>query len=137
MGAVQALREQGFKGGITMISSEPNLPIDRTKLSKALIADASKIELRPKDWFSTSGIDVVSDEVSSVDFNKKSVSTASKSSYPYTKLILATGGIPKKLPLPGFKELSNVFLLRAIPDVKAILAAVGEEKKKNVVVVGS
>lgn len=137
MGAVQALREQGFKGSIKLISSEPNLPIDRTKLSKALIADASKVELRPKDWFKTSAIDIVSDEVSSVDFNKKAVSTASGSSYAYTKLILATGGIPKKLPLPGFKELENVFLLRSIPDVQAILSAIGEEKKKNVVVVGS
>ena len=137
MGAVQALREQGFKGSVTLISSEPNLPIDRTKLSKALIADKSKIELRPQDWFKTSSVETISDEVSSVDFEKKSVSTASGSSYPYTKLILATGGSPKALPLPGFKELSNIFLLRTIPDVQAILSAIGEQKGKKVVVVGS
>lgn len=137
MGAVQGLREQGFKGAITMISSESNLPVDRTKLSKALIADKSKIELRPQEWYKTSAIETISDEVSSVDFKGKTVSTASGSSYPYTKLILASGGTPKALPLPGFKELSNVFLLRTIPDVQAILSAVGEEKKKKIVVVGS
>ena len=137
MGAVQALREQGFKGAITVISREPNLPIDRTKLSKALIADKSKIELRPQEWFETSSIDVISDEVSSIDFNSKTVSTVSGSSHPYTKLILASGGQPKALPLPGFKELSNIFLLRTIPDVQAILSAVGEQKEKKIVVVGS
>ena len=137
MGAVQALREQNFKGAITIISSESNLPIDRTKLSKALIADKSKIELRPEDWFKAASIDCVSDEVSSVDFEKKSVSTASGSSHPYTKLILASGGTPKALPLPGFKELSNIFLLRTIPDVQGILSAVGEQKGKKIVVVGS
>ncbi len=137
MGAVQGLREQGFKGSVTLISSEPNLPIDRTKLSKALIADESKIVLRPKDWYKTSSIETISDEVSGVDFKAKTVSTASGSSHKYTKLILSTGGTPKALPLPGFKDLSNVFLLRSIPDVQAILKAIGEEKKKNVVVVGS
>jgi len=137
MGAVQALREQGFKGAVTLISSEPNLPIDRTKLSKALIADKSKIELRPEDWFKTAAIETITDEVSSVDFDKKSVSTASGTSYPYTKLILASGGTPNALPLPGFKDLSNIFLLRTIPDVQGILAAVGEQKAKKIVVVGS
>ncbi|KAL8713305.1 MAG: hypothetical protein Q9220_002504 [cf. Caloplaca sp. 1 TL-2023] len=137
MGAVQALREQGFTGGITMISSEPNLPIDRTKLSKALVADASKVELRSNEWFDSASISTVSDEVSSIDFKAKSVATKAGESYPYTKLILASGGTPKALPLPGFKELSNVFLLRTIPHVQAILEAVGEKKGKNVVIIGS
>ncbi|KAI4195256.1 MAG: hypothetical protein LQ348_002483 [Seirophora lacunosa] len=137
MGAVQALREQGFKGNITMVSKEPNLPIDRTKLSKALIADKSKVEWRSQDWYDSASISTVSDEVSSVDFKAKSISTQSGKSLPYTKLIIASGGTPKMLPLPGFKDLSNVFLLRTLPDVQAILGAVGEEKGKNVVIVGS
>ena len=137
MGAVQALREQDFKGAITMISIESSPPIDRTKLSKALMTDKSKLDLRPQEWFKESSIDTVSDEVTGVDFEKRSVSTKSGSSYPYTKLILATGGVPKMLPLPGFKELSNVFLLRSLSDAQAIVSAVGEKKGKKIVVVGS
>lgn len=137
IGAVQALREQGFKGEITIISREPNLPLDRTKLSKALIPDTSKLEWRSQDWYDSASISTVFDEVNGVDFKSKSVSTKSGKTFPYTKLILASGGTPKALPLPGFKELSNIFLLRTVPDVQAILAAVGEEKGKNVVIVGS
>ena len=137
MGAVQALREQDFKGAITMISIESSPPIDRTKLSKALMTDKSKLDLRPQEWFKESSIDTVSDEVTGVDFERKTVSTKSGSSYPYTKLILASGGVPKMLPLPGFKELSNVFLLRSLSDAQAIVSAVGEKKGKKVVVVGS
>lgn len=137
MGAIQSLRENGSKSPIILISSEPNLPIDRTKLSKALIADASKIQLRSQEWFDSTAVKVVQDEVSEVDFNGKSVSTKSGESYPYTKLILATGGTPKALPLPGFKDLSNIFLLRTIPHVQAILSAVGEKKGKNIVIIGS
>ncbi|KAK9489286.1 hypothetical protein V1508DRAFT_445655 [Lipomyces doorenjongii] len=78
---------------------------------------------------------MVSDEVSSVDFGTKTVTTKSKKSYPYTKLVLASG-IPRHLPLPGFQDLSNIFLLRFVTDSRAIMAAVGEKNKK-VVIVGS
>ncbi|KAK9365998.1 hypothetical protein V1509DRAFT_569840 [Lipomyces kononenkoae] len=135
-GVVQTLRELKFKGSITIISFEPNLPLDRPKLSKALIQDPKMIELRPKEWYNAASIELVSDEVSSVDFDKKTVTTKSKKSYPYTKLVLATGGIPRQLPLPGFQELSNIFLLRFVTDTRDIMAAMGGNNKK-VVIVGS
>lgn len=137
IGAVQALREQNFKGGITILTREPNLPIDRTKLSKALLDDKNALQWRDDAWYKDADIKVVEDEATGVDFSAKKVSTKSGATYAYTKLILASGGTPNVLPLPGFKDLGNIFLLRTIPDVKAILSAVGEKKGKNVVVVGS
>ncbi|KAL2010948.1 hypothetical protein VTN00DRAFT_3666 [Thermoascus crustaceus] len=136
LGAIQALRELNYKGALTIITREPNLPLDRTKLSKALIPDAEKLQWRSKEWYDAASIDVVHDEVTSVDFGGKTVTTKSGKSYPYTKLILATGGIPRPLPLEGFKELGNIFLLRFITDVQEILKALGEKNKK-VVVIGS
>ncbi|KAI9880806.1 MAG: hypothetical protein M1830_000242 [Pleopsidium flavum] len=136
MGALLSLREQGYKGTITVISREPNPPIDRTKLSKALIPDVSKVALREKDWYSSAAIEMLSDEVTGVDFSNKNVSTKSGQTYHYTKLVLAMGGTPKMLPLPGFKDLDNVFLLRTIADVQSILGAVGDKGKK-IVVIGS
>jgi NADPH-dependent 2,4-dienoyl-CoA reductase/sulfur reductase-like enzyme len=136
IGTVEALRENGFNGSVTMISSEGYLPIDRTKLSKALIPDYKKIALRDEEWFTAADIATVMDEVTDVDFSSKKVTTKSGSSYPYTKLVLSTGGSPKNLPLPGFKELSNIFLLRTIPHVKLILEAIGDKNKK-IVVIGS
>lgn len=140
LGAVQTLRELNFKGSITLISKEGNLPLDRTKLSKALIPDAKKIEIRPAEWYKNAGIDIVHDEVTAVDFEGKSVSTKSGASYPYTKLVLATGGIPRTLPLEGFKDgqLDNIFVLRDITNVQSILSALGGEgEQKKVVVIGS
>jgi NADPH-dependent 2,4-dienoyl-CoA reductase/sulfur reductase-like enzyme/nitrite reductase/ring-hydroxylating ferredoxin subunit len=136
MGTLEALRENGFKGSITLIGSEGYLPIDRTKLSKALIDDPAKIALRDEAWFKDGSVDVVSGEVKDVDFSGKKVTTKEGGSYSYTKLVLATGGSPRSLPLPGFKELSNIFLLRNIPHVKAINAAIGEKNKK-IVIIGS
>jgi NADPH-dependent 2,4-dienoyl-CoA reductase/sulfur reductase-like enzyme len=136
LGLVQALRELKYPGKITIISKEPYLIIDRTKLSKALIADPTKIQWRSREWYDSASIDYLTDEVTAVDFKAKSVNTRSGENITYTKLVLATGGVPRTLPLPGFKgDLSNIFTLRTIQDVQAILAAATD--KKNIVIVGS
>ena len=137
IGALEGLRKGGFKGSITVISREPYPPIDRTKLSKALIPDASKIVLRNQDWLKMASVVIENDNVSDVDFPAKTVQTSSGKAFSYTKLVLASGGTPQKLPLPGFKDLDNIFTLRTVPDVQAILGAVGESKGKAIVIVGS
>jgi NADPH-dependent 2,4-dienoyl-CoA reductase/sulfur reductase-like enzyme len=137
LGAVEGLRSGGYSGGITVISSEGYQPIDRTKLSKALLADVSKLAWRSKEFYKDSSIDLVEDEVTGVDFTSKTVSTKSGKSHSYTKLVLSTGGTPRWLPLPGLEgDLENVFVLRTVPHVQGILDAVGDNGKK-IVIVGS
>ena len=137
LGLIQALRELKYPGSITIISQEPDLIIDRTKLSKALITDPAKIQWRSREWYAEAAIETITDEVTAVDFDQKSISTKSGQNISYTKLVLATGGIPRRLPLQGFKgELNNIFTLRTIQDVQSILTAAGQEKR-NIVVIGS
>ncbi|KAH8100761.1 hypothetical protein BXZ70DRAFT_935724 [Cristinia sonorae] len=134
---VESLREHGYSGPITVLSKEPYAPIDRTKLSKALVTDASKLE-----WLSSSVLHEKYNtalrtgvEVTSIDFNQKAVVVAStQERVPYETLVLATGGVPRKLPIGG-KDLSNVFTLRGVDDAKKIDASVTEGKK--LVVIGS
>ncbi|KAL7623491.1 Apoptosis-inducing factor 1 [Parahypoxylon ruwenzoriense] len=136
IGAIEGLRENGFAGPIVMISNEGYLPIDRTKLSKALITDHTKIQWRDDEWYKSGSVEVVHDEVVSVDLFNKAVITKSKERYIYSKLILATGGSPRNLPVQGFKVLENIFLLRTVHDTKKIVAAIGD-KGKNIVIIGS
>ncbi|KAF2246664.1 hypothetical protein BU26DRAFT_521108 [Trematosphaeria pertusa] len=136
-GAIEGLRGGGYKGHITVLSKEGYRPIDRTKLSKALLADLSKLAWRQPEFYKDASIDIIDDEVKSVDFAGKNVSTKSGKTYDYTQLVLATGGTPRWLPLEGLKgDLGNVFTLRSIPDVQNILKAVGDNGKK-IVVIGS
>lgn len=136
VGVVEGLREKGFQGPLTVISSEGYLPIDRPKLSKALITDAAKLALRDRAWYESGAVELVEDEVTGVDFAAKSVTTKKGASYAYTKLVLATGGVPRNLPLQGFKVLGNIFTLRTVHDTQKIVEAIGS-KGKNIVVVGS
>ena len=138
LGAMEALRGGGFTGTITTIATEDYRPIDRTKLSKALMTDLSKLAWRSEEFYKEADITNVTDKVTSIDFDGKKVKTESGKEYDYTKLILSSGGTASYLPVEGLKgDLENVFLLRELKDAQAIMAAAGSEGGKKIVVIGS
>ncbi|KAL0060827.1 Apoptosis-inducing factor 1 [Marasmius tenuissimus] len=135
--AVESLREHGYKFPITVISKEPHAPIDRTKLSKALITDASQLEWKTAaDLKIKYGVNLrVGVEATSVDFkSRKVVLDDGKDSVAYDKLIIAPGGTPRRLPIPG-SDFENVYTFRGVHDARNVDTAAQEGKK--VVVIGS
>ncbi|TFL04019.1 hypothetical protein BDV98DRAFT_563426 [Pterulicium gracile] len=135
--AVESLREHGYKGAITIVSKELYAPIDRTKLSKALITDASKLEWRnAADLKIKYGVTLRTGvEVTSVDLKSKKVQLkGSNEPLGYQKLIIASGGVPRRLPIEGV-DFKNVFTFRDIQDSTNVDAAAKEGA--NVVVIGS
>jgi apoptosis-inducing factor 3 len=135
--AVESLREHGFKGPITMLTKERYAPIDRTKLSKALVTDASKLEWRnAADLRIKYGTTLrTSVEVNKIDFASKTVYfDDGKETAQYGTLILASGSTPRRLPIEGV-DLANVFTLRGVDDAQRIDAACQEGKR--LVVIGS
>ncbi|KAI5784646.1 hypothetical protein EDC01DRAFT_618353 [Geopyxis carbonaria] len=137
IGAIEGLREKGFKGKIIVLSKESSLPFDRTKLSKTLISDISKLQWRDESYFKSSDVEFhLETEVDSVNFDAYEVQTKDGKTFSYTTVIFATGGAPKSLPMEGFKSLGNIFVLRGLDDVKEILKATGENRKK-IAVIGS
>ncbi|KAH7912323.1 hypothetical protein BJ138DRAFT_1134802 [Hygrophoropsis aurantiaca] len=135
--AIESLREHRYPENITVLSKETYPPIDRTKLSKALITDPSKIEWRTaadlKIKYGTTlriGVTVTSIDTAA----KQVVLDGGKESIPYDKLILAPGGTPRRLPVEG-AELENVYTFRGIEDSKKVDAAAREGQR--MVVIGS
>jgi NADPH-dependent 2,4-dienoyl-CoA reductase/sulfur reductase-like enzyme len=59
-------------------------------------------------------------EVTSVDLTKKEIILENgKDSMSYDKLILATGGTPRRLPIEG-AQLENVYTFRTVDDAKKV-----------------
>ncbi|BGP18729.1 hypothetical protein JCM10213_009208 [Rhodosporidiobolus nylandii] len=139
--AVEGLREEGFTGKITVVSREPHLPIDRTKASKALVSDASKLALRGPDFYKKQKVDFILDtDATAIDFSAATVTLSNGNKLSYDNVILATGAEPTRPPLDGV-DLGNIFTLRGVKDAAAINEVVGapesDEQKKSVVIVGS
>ena len=133
--AVEALRQQGFQGKIVMISAEQTPPYDRTKLSKAYLqgnAEPDALPLRSKEFYDRNNIELRFGLAVKIDVANEEITLADGSSIKYDSLLLATGGTPRKLDVPG-ADLANIFTIRQPEDVNSILDAVKEAKKALVV----
>ena len=136
--AVETLREEGFTGRLVLISAENHLPYDRPVLSKKLPL-RGKIDglyLRDAAHFQSADIEVVlGKKVDSIDTTLKTVNFGSES-IKYDKVLVATGGTPRDLFIPG-SDAKNVFRLRSIDDALAINEFAAEKGQRVVVIGGS
>ena len=118
--AAVTLRQKKFAGDIVMIGEEPYFPYQRPPLSKKFLAGelpADRLHLKPDSYYADAGIDVrLATRVESIDRGEKSVTLSSGDKVNYGKLIIATGAVVRRLPLPG-ADLPGVHYLRNIRDV--------------------
>ncbi|KAI8584148.1 hypothetical protein K450DRAFT_218397 [Umbelopsis ramanniana AG] len=131
--------KKGYTGKIRVVSREDYLPIDRPKVSKTFgTGDPAGIALRDASHWKSLDVEFkLGTDVTSVDPKGKSVTLSNGDKWTWNHLVLATGGWPKKIPIPGV-DLSNVFTLRTVHNNNTIQQAVKSfGGKPNVVVIGS
>ena len=135
--AAQTLREDGFAGRIVMITPEDRKPYDRPNLSKDYLQGSAEPEwmpLRADNFYADHGIEVLSGKVKSVKADKKELQLQSGEVLEFDRLLIATGGVPRTLDVPG-SDLGNIFVLRSFDSADAIIAAA--EKAQKVAVIGA
>jgi len=86
--------------------------------------------------FTDRGINLVNVRAVGIDRNAKRVATADGNSYPYDKLVLATGAKPILPPIPGV-DLPGVFTLRTSGDAVSILSWINSQRVRDVVLLGA
>ncbi|MBH3446711.1 MULTISPECIES: FAD-dependent oxidoreductase [Pseudomonas] len=121
-----ALREKGFGGRIVLVDGEPGAGYDRTVLSKFVLArEMSSKEvppLRDEAFYQAQRIERVQSEVTSLDAPGKALHLNNGGILRYDAAVLATGGAPNPLKLPG-AEVANVFVLRSKAQAEQIINA--------------
>jgi 3-phenylpropionate/trans-cinnamate dioxygenase ferredoxin reductase component len=121
--AAFALRENGYDGSVWLIGEEPHPPYERPPLSKdALTADeppAPKWVSLP-DRFAALKIGLISG-IAAVAIHRqaKAVQLADGSAISYDKLLIATGAIPRRLPLAP-EASGRVAYLRSFADAQRL-----------------
>lgn len=136
--AAQTLREEGYQGRIIMITQEEELPYDRPNISKDYLQGQVKskmMPLRSKKFFENHKIEVLTGKTAKeVDYPNNKIIFEAGEPLHYNKVLVATGGIPRKMDMPSAK-LKNVFVLRSFDSADAIIDAL--ENTKKVVIVGA
>jgi 3-phenylpropionate/trans-cinnamate dioxygenase ferredoxin reductase subunit len=121
--AAATLRQKKFDGEIVMFGEESYFPYQRPPLSKKFLAGelpAERLYFRPENFYTEAKIDVrLRTRVAAIDRPNRSVALSTGERLAYDKLILATGAVVRRLPLPGV-ELPGIHYLRSIEDVNHI-----------------
>ena len=103
---------------ITVFGEEPRPAYDRVHLSEYFAGKtAEDLTMAPLDWYFDNGIKIhLSDPITNIDRETKTVSSHQGLSIPYDYLILATGSGAFVPPIPGV-EKDGVFVYRTIEDL--------------------
>ncbi len=131
------LRTQKYEGSIAIIGDELDLPYERPPLSKEYFAGEKTFErilLRPGQYWADREVTMLlGRRVISVDSAAHTVVTDTGETIGYGKLVWATGGSPRMLPIPG-GALPGVQGVRTRADADAMKAA--SEGAEQIVVIG-
>ncbi|MFL6047755.1 MAG: NAD(P)/FAD-dependent oxidoreductase [Propionibacteriaceae bacterium] len=119
--AAIALRDQGYQGELTMIGEESQLPYERPPLSKAvLIGDTDE-----PDWvgdeaaYKDKDISLKLGTTATRIDRARKVVVASRTEYPYDKLLIATGCGSRRMDVPG-ADLDGLLTLRTLEESLAL-----------------
>ncbi|MEU7423979.1 FAD-dependent oxidoreductase [Streptomyces sp. NPDC040750] len=127
-----ALREQGFRGAVTVIGAEPHQPYDRPPLSKAVLLGKAEDSAFDVD-FESLGVELrLGCEVFALRLAERELDTEA-GPVPYDVLVLATGAEP--ITLPGTEGVPGVHLLRTLDDAERLRPVL--ERQHDIVVVGA
>jgi 3-phenylpropionate/trans-cinnamate dioxygenase ferredoxin reductase component len=114
--AVSGIREVDSQGSIGLISADSDPPYDRPPLTKALWKGKSldsvwrRTKERNADLY-------LGRTVNAIDVEHKRVADNTKEVYAFDKLLLATGGSPRRLPFGG----DDILYFRTLEDYRRLL----------------
>ena len=126
--AVQGIRELDPKGSIALIGDDRDPPYDRPPLSKGLWKEMALDSI----WRLTEEHNVelvLGRTITSINPQKKQLQDNRQESYTYERLLLATGGSPRKLPFGG----ENIIYFRTLEDYQRLRAMCAQGKHFGVI----
>jgi NADPH-dependent 2,4-dienoyl-CoA reductase/sulfur reductase-like enzyme len=126
--SVEALRERGFDGSVTLIGEETQPPYERPPLSKSYLMGSTpfdKAVVLSEQWYRDHDVDLLlGQRVDAVDLAAGTVGIRGGSELAFDRLVLATGAAPRRLTAPG-ADARGLLYLRTKADADALRAQFG------------
>lgn len=110
---------------VAVVGAEPHLAYNRVLLSDVLAGktDVASTQLRPADWWRKTGVTLLyGTPAAAIDRDARAIELTDGRRLPFSRLVLATGSEPIRLPIPG-ADLPGVVTFRDLADVQALMAA--------------
>lgn len=135
--AVDGIRERDPRSSILLLGAEKDPPYDRPPLSKQLWTGGktvTEIVLHDEAFYRKNAVDLrLRTEVTQIDSAAHAVSDNQGNTYHYERLLLATGGTPRRLTIPG-GDLDGINYYRTLEDYRRLRG--GAVAGKSALVIG-
>jgi NAD(P)H-nitrite reductase large subunit len=115
--AATTLRNEGFKGSVVVIDPVADEPIDRTQLSKQALTDKTPLAKTHLGVIEELGVKRIKASVVAISSRRKQARLSNGKAIKFDAALIATGGIPKRLNIPGTED---VYTIRHSDDVRKI-----------------
>ena len=129
------LRDKGYAGKLTVIEPQADEPVDRTQLTKMSLAGKVPLEKLPLLQAAQGpgepappAFERVAASVTALHRENRTVALSNGQNVEYDALLLATGGRPKQLQVPG-ADLPHVFTIRHTADLRRMEPYLAEGRR--------
>ena len=133
---IAGIRENDAHGSILLIGGERHLPYDRPPLTKKLWFGQKLVEdifIHDREHYASVNAELALGlRVTGVDAANRTVADDQANTYHYEKLLLATGGIPRSLEIPG-ADLAGICYYRYLDDYLRIRGQAASGKSAVVI----
>lgn len=134
--AADTIRRRDKTGRVLMICGEPHQPYDRVPLSKDYLLgkiEREQVFLRQPRFYERNRIELLlNNPATALDAAQRVLTLADGQQIGFDTLLLATGGRPRRLAIPG-ADLRGIHYLRDIEDTEAIQQAVRGARRAVVI----
>src|SRR5687767_13424687 len=126
--AVETLRAEGFDGRVVVVAEESRPPYERPPLSKGYLAGNDTFadaRVHDEGFYAEHDIELLGGtSATALDPDARRIELSDGSGLRYDKLLIATGAVPLRPPVPGADD-ERVRVLRRVDDSDALRAALG------------
>ena len=134
--AIDAIRRRDKTGRLVLIGAEVHLPYDRVPLSKDYLLGRMEREdvfLRRPRFYERHRVEqFLGQSATAVDVSTRTATLDNGDEVGFEKLLLATGGRPRRLSITG-ADLDGIYYLRTLEDSDALRAAMANARRAVVV----
>jgi 3-phenylpropionate/trans-cinnamate dioxygenase ferredoxin reductase subunit len=135
--AIEGIREVDKTGAILLVGLEANPPYNRPPLSKTLWLGKENVSdtfIHNQNYYDANNVSVLlKTKITAIELASKKVCSDDGKWYNYEKLLLATGGEPRRLSIPG-GNLDGISYYRDLNDYSSLSKKI--KAQMSVLIVG-
>ncbi|MDD6612229.1 MAG: FAD-dependent oxidoreductase [Clostridiales bacterium] len=140
IGTVEGIRSVDQEGEIVLISSEPHFTYGRPLISYLLLGKTTedKMHYRPDNFYEANRVTtMLGRTVTRIDKNAKKVVLENGETVSYDKVAICTGSRPFVPPMEGLDSVEDQTSFMTLDDAHRLAGLLGDQKDKDVLIIGA